>query len=81
MTLEELSKDKQWQADEQTGKELIPCKICGGKAEICMRYARPANRYRVRCLKCKLSTPYHLNLERAIDYWNKSGQALDWSDV
>jgi hypothetical protein len=54
-------------------EKLKQCKICGGKAEICMRYAIPANRYRVRCLKCKLSTPYHLNLERAIDYWNKSG--------
>lgn len=29
MTLEELSKDEQWQADEQTGKGLIPCPFCG----------------------------------------------------
>ena len=31
MTLEELSKYEQWQADEQVGKGLIPCPFCGAK--------------------------------------------------
>lgn len=31
MILEELSKDEQWQADEQVGKGLIPCPFCGAK--------------------------------------------------
>lgn len=30
-TLEELSKDEQWQADEAIAKELKPCPFCGAK--------------------------------------------------
>ena len=29
MKIEELSQDEQWQADEQTGKKLLPCPFCG----------------------------------------------------